>query len=77
MSIANFDRRELAKNTLSAISQVCIGRKFVGRDGTEFSIHSENENADMKCFIDVTAKMQGVDRAVARYALVLIGVSEE
>jgi hypothetical protein len=62
---------------LSAISQVCTGKKFIGYDGTKYSIRGASENAEAKCFIDVTANIQRVDIAVARYALVLIGISEE
>lgn len=76
MSVASFDKKQLAKDTLSAISQACTGKKFIGHDGLEYSICGEGENGAVKCFIEVSAKMHGVDKAVARYALVLIGLAD-
>ena len=76
MDVASIDRRRLAKDTLCAISQFCTGRKFVGHDGTEYSIRGDSDNAEMKYFIELTAKVESMDKAVARYAVVLIGLSE-
>jgi len=72
-----FDRKKLAKDTLSAISQFSIGKKFVGHDGREYAIVSGDEKPESKTFIDVAVKIDGVDKAVARYAIVLIGISRQ
>ncbi|MFZ1118647.1 MAG: hypothetical protein WB580_17265 [Candidatus Binataceae bacterium] len=77
MTFLTFDRKKLAKDTLSAISQSGDGKKFVGHDGREYAIVSGNEKPDSETFIDVAVKIDGVDQTVARYAIVLIGISRQ
>ena len=75
MNFLTFDRKKLAKDTLSAISQFGAGKKFVGHDGREYAILSGIEKPESKSFIDVAVKVDGEHKAVARYAIVLIGIS--
>jgi hypothetical protein len=70
-----FERRKLAKDTLSAISRVCIDDRFVGHDGREYVIARRSEKADAKSVVEVTVKIAGVDTPLARYALILIEIS--
>jgi hypothetical protein len=49
-------------------------KKVVG-DGEEYVIVSGSEKAATKSFIDVAVKIGGRDKMVARYALILIGIS--
>jgi hypothetical protein len=70
-----FERRRLAKDTLSAISRVCIDNKFVGHDGREYVIARGSEKAETKNVVEVTVKIEGVDKPLARYALILIEIS--
>jgi hypothetical protein len=69
------ERRRLAKDTLSAISRVCIDNKFVGHDGREYMIARGSEKAETKNVVEVTVKIAGVDKPLARYALILIEIS--
>jgi hypothetical protein len=75
LSFLEFDRKRLAQDTLSAISQWGSGKKFVGHDGREYAIVSGIEKPGSERFIDVAVKDNGVDKAVARYAVVLIRIS--
>lgn len=75
MSFVAFDRKRLARDTLSAISQSGSGKKFVGHDGREYAIVSGIEKPGSQSFIDVAVKVNGVEKAVARYGVVLIGIS--
>jgi hypothetical protein len=75
LNCLRFDRKRLAKDTLSAISQLGVGKKFVGHDGREYAILSGIEKPESKSFIDVAVKVHGEDKAIARYAIVLIGIS--
>ena len=75
MSVLTFERRTLARDTLSAISEFSTDKKFVGQDGREYLIARECEKAETKNVVDVTVKIEGVDKALARYALLLIDVS--
>ena len=56
MTFLKFDRKKLAKDTLSAISQSGDGKKFVGHDGREYAIVSRNEKLESETFIDVAVK---------------------
>jgi len=40
-----FDRKKLARDTLSAISQFGVGRKFIGHGGREHAIVSRTDAA--------------------------------
>jgi hypothetical protein len=75
MSVLTFERRTLAKDTLSAISEFSTDKNFVGQDGREYLIARGCEKAETKNVVDVTVKIEGVDKALARYALLLIDVS--
>ena len=75
MSVLSFERRTLAKDTLSAISGFCTDKIFVGQDGREYLLARGCEKAEKKNVVDVTVKIKGVDKALARYALLLIDIS--
>jgi hypothetical protein len=75
MSFLRFERRKLAKDTLSAISGVCIDKRFVGHDGRKYLIARGSEKAETKNVVDVTVKIEGMDKPLARYALILIEIS--
>jgi hypothetical protein len=75
LTFLEFDRKRLAQDTLSAISQWGAGKKFVGHDGREYAIVRGIEKPGSERFIDVAVKDNGVDKAVARYAVVLIRIS--
>jgi hypothetical protein len=77
LTVLTFDRKKLTKDILSAISQCGDGKKFVGHDGREYAIVSGNEKTDSEAFFDVAVKIDGVDKAVARYAIVLIRISPQ
>jgi hypothetical protein len=72
-----FDKKKLAKDTLSTISQSGAGKKFVGHDGREYAIVGKKEKRASENFIDVAVNIDGVDKTVARYAIVLIGISQQ
>jgi hypothetical protein len=69
------EKQKLAKDTLSAISRVCIDNRFVGHDGREYVIARGSEKAETKNVVEVTVKIAGVDKPLARYALILIEIS--
>jgi hypothetical protein len=76
MSVLTFERRTLAKDTLSAISVFCTDGRFVGHDGREYVIAKGGEQAETKKnVVDVTVKIEGSDKALAKYALLLIDIS--
>jgi hypothetical protein len=65
LAFLSFDRKRLARDTLSAISQFGAGKKFLGHDGREYAIVSGIEKV----------KVDGVEKAVARYGVVLVRIS--
>jgi hypothetical protein len=69
------ERRTLAKDTLSAIRGFCTDKKFVGHDGREYVIAGGGEKAETKNVVDVTVKIEGSDKALAKYALLVIDIS--
>ena len=75
LTFVSFDRKRLAQDTLSAISQFGSGKKFVGHDGREYAIVRGIEKPGSESFIDVAVKVDGVEKAVARYGVVLIRIS--
>jgi hypothetical protein len=75
MSILTFERSTLAKDTLSAISKFCTDKRFVGQDGREYVIARGCEKVETKNVVDMTVKIEGADKALARYALLLIDIS--
>jgi hypothetical protein len=75
LAFLSFDRKRLAQDTLWAISQFGAGKKFVGHDGREYAIVSGIEKPGSESFIDVAVKVDGVEKAVARYGVVLIRIS--
>ena len=75
MSVLTFERRKLAKDTLSAIWGLCTDKTFVGHDGREYVIAKGGEKAETKNVVEVTVKIAGGDKALAKYALLLIDIS--
>ena len=75
MSVLTFERRTLAKDTLSAIWGLCTDKRFVGHDGREYVIARGSEKTETKNVVEVTVKIAGVDKPLARYALILIEIS--
>ena len=75
MGVLRFERRKLAKDTLSAIWGFCTDKKFVGHDGREYVIAKGGQKAETKNVLDLTLKIEGSDRALAKYALLLIDIS--
>jgi hypothetical protein len=75
MSILTFERGALAKATLSAISEFCTDKRFVGDGGREYVIAKGGQKAETKNVLEVTLKIEGSDRALAKYALLLIDIS--
>jgi hypothetical protein len=75
IGVLRFERRKLAKDTLSAIWGFCTDKKFVGDDGREYVIAKGGQKAETKNVLDLTLKIEGSDRALAKYALLLIDIS--
>jgi hypothetical protein len=75
MSVLTFERRKLAKDTLSAIWGFCTDKKFVGHDDREYVIARGGEKAETKNVVEVSVKVAGGDKALAKYALLLIDIS--
>jgi hypothetical protein len=50
-------------------------RNFVEHDGREYAIVSGIEKPGSESFIDVAVKVNGVEKAIARYGVVLIRIS--
>jgi hypothetical protein len=75
MGVLRFERGKLAKDTLSAIWGFCSDKKFVGDDGREYVIAKGGQKAETKNVLDLTLKIEGSDRALAKYALLLIDIS--
>jgi len=71
----NFEKRTLAKDTLSAISEFCTDKRFIGHDGREYLIDRGYEEAETKNVVEVAVKIEGSDKTLARYALLLIDIS--
>jgi hypothetical protein len=76
MALPAFDRKKLARDTLAALAQFGAGRKFVGHDGREYIVRGR-EMPTSETFIDVAVTVDGVDTAVARYAMVLIRIAAQ
>ncbi|HTQ25043.1 MAG TPA: hypothetical protein VMI09_10120 [Candidatus Binataceae bacterium] len=74
MALPAFDRKKLTRDTLAAIAQFGAGRKFVGHDGRQYIVRG-SEKPESETFIDVAVNIDGVDTAVARYAVVLIRIA--
>ena len=70
-----FEKRKLAKDILSAISGVCIDNRFIGHDGREYVFAGGSEKAETKNVVEVTVKIEGMDKPLAKYALILIEIS--
>jgi hypothetical protein len=75
MSVPTFEKRTLAKDTLSAISEFCTNKKFLGHDGREYAVARGDQESETKNVVDVTVKIEGSDKPLARYALILIEIS--
>jgi hypothetical protein len=70
-----FERRKLVNDTLSAIWGFCTDKRFVGHDGREYLIAKGGEKAETKNVVEVTVKIAGSDKALAKYAFLLIDIS--
>jgi len=46
LTVLGFDRKKLAQDTLSAISQFSAGEKDVGHDGREYAVGEKTRRAD-------------------------------
>ena len=75
MSVLTFERRKLAKYTLSAICGFCTDKKFVGHDGREYVIGRGGQKSETKNVLEMTVEMEGGNKALAKYALLLIDIS--
>ena len=75
MSVLTFEKRNLAKDTLSAIWGLCTDKRFVGHDGREYLIAKAGETTQTKNVVEVTVKITGGDKALAKYAFLLIDIS--
>ena len=75
LALQAFDRSKLAKDILWAISQLGDGNKFIGHDSRESAIVSGDHKPESKSFIEAAVKVDGEDKAVARYAILLIWIS--
>jgi hypothetical protein len=69
LTLQAFDRSKLAKDILWTISQLGDGKKFIGHDGRENAIVSGDRKPEPKSFIDVAVKVDGENKAVARYPI--------
>ena len=74
-SVLTFERRKLAKDTLSTIWGLCTDKRFVGHDGREYLIAKGGEKVETKNVVEVTVKIAGGDKALAKYAFLLIDIS--
>ena len=75
MGILMFERRKLAKDTLSAICGFCTDKKFLGHDGREYVIGRGGQKSETKNVLEMTVEMEGGNKALAKYALLLIDIS--
>jgi hypothetical protein len=75
MGVLRFERRKLAKDTLSAIWGFCTDKKFLGHDGREYVIARGGQKSETKNVIDMIVKIEGSDKPLAKYALLLIDIS--
>jgi hypothetical protein len=75
MSVRSFERRKLAKDTLSAIWGFCTDKKFLGHDGREYVIARGGQKSETKNVIDMIVKIERSDKPLAKYALLLIDIS--
>jgi len=71
-----FNKRNLAKDVLLAISEAIDGKSFRGHDGRDYSIvHNISGNPEPERFIDVVVKSGDDHTTVATYGVVLVGIS--
>jgi hypothetical protein len=75
MGILMFERRKLAKDTLSAIWGFCTDKKFVGHDGRKYVIGRGGQKSETKNVLEMTVEMDGGNKSLAKYALLLIDIS--
>jgi hypothetical protein len=75
VGVPRFERRKLAKDTLSAIWGFCADKKFLGHDGREFVIVKEGQKVETKNVVEVTVEVEASNRALAKYVLFLIDIS--
>ena len=75
MGILMFERRKLAKDTLSAIWGFCTDKKFLGHDGREYVIGRGGQKSETKNVLEMTVEMEGGNKALAKYAFLLIDIS--
>ena len=75
MGILMFERRKLAKDTLFAIWGFCTDKKFLGHDGREYVIGRGGQKSETKNVLEMTVEMEGGNKALTKYALLLIDIS--
>ena len=75
MGVLRFERRKPAKDTLFAIWGFCTDRKFLGHDGREYVIARGGQKSETNNVIDIIVKIEGSDKPLAKYALLLIDIS--
>jgi hypothetical protein len=75
MGILMFERRKLAKDTLFAIWGFCTDKKFLGHDGREYVIGRGGQKSETKNVLEMTVEMEGGNKALAKYAFLLIDIS--
>jgi hypothetical protein len=72
-----FDKKNLAKDVLLAISRAIDSKGFRGHDDRDYAIvHSRVGNSAPERFIDVVVTTGNEQATVATYGLVLIGISK-
>jgi hypothetical protein len=69
LTLQAFDRSKLAKDILWTISPLGDGKKFISHDGRENAIVSGDGSRSRRASIDVAVKVDGENKAVARYPL--------
>ena len=75
VGILMFERRKLAKDTMSAIWGFCTDKKFLGHDGREYVIGRGGQKSETKNVLEMTVEVEGGNKALAKYALLLIDIS--
>ena len=67
LTLQALERSKVAKDILWTISQLGDGKKIIGHDGRENAIVSGDRKPEPKSFIDLAVKVDGENKAVARY----------
>ena len=65
----------LPKITLSAICGLCTDKKFLSHDGRVYVIGRRGQKSETKNVLEMTVEMESGNKALAKYALLLIDIS--